>query len=358
MGFAMKSGFSGYVYSLMTDRRAGCFAAVLKGGLFLLSLIYRFLLIARAGMYACNILPVYRSSQKVISVGNVVMGGVGKTPLVAFLARGIVVRGARPVVITRGYMPRRGAESDEVRMLQEMFPGLEVYAGADRVSSIKKAERMGGQAVCILDDGFQHWRVARDLNIVVVDAAFPFGNHCLLPRGVLREPLASLSRADIIVISRVDAQGAQAQQVRNTCLKWNPAALIVEAVQRPSGITNLVSGEKRADFSLIQTDVGMLCAIGSPEHFRSSLERLGAVVKKDIAFRDHHLYTKEEIGAIVKECRSLALRTIVTTHKDAVKLRPLFCGDEGIDIFVLDVEIKIVHGENEFFSRIDRLLHS
>lgn len=354
----MKSGFSGYVYSLMTDRRAGWCAAVLKGGLFLLSLIYRFLLITRAGMYACKILPVYRSSQKVISVGNVVMGGVGKTPLVAFLARGMVVRGVRPVVITRGYMPRRGVESDEARMLQELLPGLEVYAGADRAASIKKAEQTVGQAVYILDDGFQHWRVARDLDIVVVDAALPFGNHCLLPRGILREPLACLSRADIIVISRVDAQGAQAQQVRNTCLKLNSAALIVEAVQRPSGITNLVSGEKRGAFLPIQTDVVMLCGIGSPENFRSSLERLGAVVKKDIVFRDHHLYTKEEIAALVKECRSSALHTIVTTHKDAVKLRPFFRGDEGIDIFVLDVEMKIVHGENEFFSRIDRLLHS
>ena len=354
----MKKDFYQYIFGVMTDREQGVLASLLKGCLLLLSGLYGFGLLVRSGIYALKLAPVYRSRCKVISVGNMTMGGVGKTPMVIFLAKELQKRMIRPVVVTRGYMTHKGLESDEVSMLREIVPDLAVYVGADRVASMRRTEGDAAGDAFLLDDGFQHWRIARDLDIVVLDAMCALGNGQILPRGILREPISSIVRAHVIVLARADMGRDNMESLRQICYRFNPKALVVEAVQQPVSLTILKSGEKQKDFHLIKDDVGMICAIGSPGNFRLSLENLGAKVKSSFVFRDHHPYTADEIKDVVTACRSLGIRKLVTTHKDAVKLRDFKDLWDGMDVFILDVEIKIIYGEAEFLSRIDRLFHS
>ncbi len=243
-------------------------------------------------------------------------------------------------------------------MLLEILPGIPVYVGADKVSSIKRAETDGAGDIFLLDDAFQHRRIARDLDIVVLDSMCAFGNGQLLPRGILRESVSSIIRADVIVLARADIGRDYIADLRQVCGRFNPKAVIVEAGYSPVGLTNLRSGEKQEDFLVIKEDVGMICAIGSPDNFRLSLENLGARIKRSFVFRDHHSYTADELKSVAKECLSLGIRKMVTTHKDAVKMRDLVDSWDGVDVFVLDVEMGITHGKNEFLSRIDRLFHS
>ncbi|MBF0122316.1 MAG: tetraacyldisaccharide 4'-kinase [Candidatus Omnitrophica bacterium] len=333
-------------------------ASFFKICLFLISGLYRLGLLVRSWTYALKFSAVYCSQRKVISVGNMTMGGVGKTPMVVYLVKALQKRKICPVVVTRGYMMDKAAEGDEVKMLREIVPGMAVYAGANRVVSIQQAEKDGAGEVFILDDGFQHWRVARDFDIVVLDAMCAFGNGQVLPRGILREPISSISRADVIVLARADVGRDNVASLREVCGRFNAKALVVEAVHEPLSVTNLMSGKSWNDFSVIKEDIGMVCAIGSPDNFRLSLEVLGAKVNVSFVYRDHYSYTVDDIKSVIKECRALGIRKLVTTHKDAVKLREFANLWDGVEVFVLDVEIRIIYGEAEFLSRIDRLFHS
>lgn len=199
-----KSVIATYYERLVSGAEKGIAAAFLRTFLGLLSLLYLAAFYLRRALYALHIVKVHSLPCKVISVGNITLGGTGKTPFVEYIVRLISQKGAKTAIITRGYKQTHNAASDEVLLLKELLPEIPVYVGANRYLAGERAIRETGAQCLILDDGFAHWRLARDLNIILIDSLNPFGHARIFPRGMLREPLSGLARASIFILTKTD----------------------------------------------------------------------------------------------------------------------------------------------------------
>ena len=348
------------VKQIMTGKDQGGAGVVLKPLLSCLSFIYFAAVFLVHALYRAGIMPSYRPKYPVISVGNITAGGVGKTPLVIFLAQILEARGRHPVILTRGYMllSDEGAQaSDEALMISEKL-SVPVMINPDRVRAAMNAEACSMGNVFLLDDGFQHWPLKRDLDIVAIDATNAFGNGHLLPRGVLREPLSALRRADLFVLTRVDLGQVHIAGIRQKLSGINPVAGIVETVHAPVAAYDLWADVRSSELSCLEDRVAGICAIGAPDAFEVMLRREGAQVEKMFTFDDHHVYTAQDIERVMLFCRGNNILKVVTTHKDAVKLKAFQKAFQGVSLLVLEIEIKVVHGETELFSRIDRCVNS
>ncbi len=332
-----------------------------KGFLWGLSKIYGFLVALRGLFYGMGLWKSHRLSVPVISVGNLTMGGVGKTPLIEFIARALKQRNIRPVILMRGYMDQsygsRAQNSDEAMMLRSILADIPVLIGADRLKNAEVFCRKNKADVFLLDDGFQHRRIWRDLDIVAIDATNPWGNGQLLPRGILREPKGALARAQIFVLTKVDLAPEGVSAIRSDLKKENPNALIVESVHEPVSFSDLRSGEDVPLAWAQGRKMASVCAIGSPESFARILLKLGAEIGHNFMFIDHHSYVPGDVDRIVQLCQKEGLTAIVTTEKDAVKLK-IFLDKIPADcrLLSLKVKISIVEGKDQFFERIHRLL--
>ena len=317
-----------------------------------LSGLYGAIMRARLALYGRGVLATHRVSAPVISVGNLTTGGTGKTPLVETLARIVAREGRRACILTRGYGRARGGGrvvvsdgerllasaregGDEARLLAERLLGAAaVVSDADRVSAAHwSIEKLQSEAF-ILDDGFQHLRLARDLDIVTIDATAPWGGGHLLPRGRLRERPAELRRADCIVITRAEmARDLASLHAQIEQLTGGRAAVIesrlrtlrahpLERAEAKAGFkyTDLPEGE--SDGALPQP-VAAFCAIGNPQAFFTHLRNDRHTLNYARAFPDHHDYTQDEIDALTREARKRGAGALLTTAKDAVKLRAL-----------------------------------
>ncbi len=343
---------------VISDKDSGMAGQFIKPFLWFLAWGYGGILAFRRGLYDMGMMPVYETDRPVISVGNITAGGVGKTPLVIFIADFLRTRRIRSVVLTRGYMGwGQNAESDEARMMAERLKGVKVVVNPDRVQAAFEAEQKSLADIFLLDDGFQHWRLKRALDLVAIDATDPFGNGQLLPRGILREPLSALERADLFILTKTDIGRKNIPDIRRTLNKINPRCAIVETVHAPVGVTDVLTGERFTELSLLKDDVVAVCGIGSPDSFVGTLRSEGAQVEQLFAFADHHIYDLKDVVEIVRSCEERKISKVITTHKDAVKIREFSSGFQGIRFLVLDIDIKVINGENELFSRIDRLLH-
>ena len=268
-----------------------------------------------------------------------------------------------PVILIRGYKAQRcertaGTKiSDEAEMLKKSLTAVPVLVGADRVANARAAlEGKTMVDVFLLDDGFQHFPIQRDLDIVAIDAVNPFGNRWLIPAGILREPLQALARAKIFVITKSDIGQKNIPAIRQEILKNNPQAWIAEAVHQPEFLESLTGKETIALSQLRGKKVCSLCSIGSPQSFAATLESLGAELQKSFAFMDHHWYARAELEEIFAYCQSQQINWIVTTAKDAVKLTRLREIPAPVQILVLNIHLKIVKGQDEFFNRILAIL--
>jgi tetraacyldisaccharide 4'-kinase len=342
---------SRFLKDIAMGRSRGLPGELAKPVLMILSFIYGGAVVLCAWLYRRGILFSYRAGRPVISVGNITAGGAGKTPLVIFLARVLQRRGLHPVILTRGYMPD-GSASDEARMVAEVLTDVEIAVDPDRIAAVRRTQHKAD--VFILDDGFQHWRLRRDLNIVVIDATRPFGNGHLLPRGTLREPLFALKRARIVVLTRTDLGAGNVEDIRCRLKRYCPKALVVETVHAPVAVRDLVTGV-HASLEGIKGQVAVVSAIGAPQAFEDMLVREGVRVGRRSVFDDHHVYSIDDIRQIVAACREQGISKVLTTHKDAVKIGEFRESFQGVDFLVVEIEIKVVHGQIEFFSRLDRL---
>ena len=236
-------------------------------------------------------------------------------------------------------------------MLNEQMPLIPVLAGGDRVTNIRKAKGILPVDVYIADDAFQHWPLGRDLNIVAIDAGNPFGNGHLLPAGILREPLSALKRAHVFVLTKTE--GSSGIQVLSSKLKEiNPKALIVESRYKSAGVVDVFdSGPTQENFLNDRRVVGF-CAIGDPLSFESSLKNSGAKVSKLFSYMDHHVYKKDDIQRMVEFCRAQDVEVLVTTHKDAVKLRIFKDLFAGIRLVYIPIQLEITKGSDEFFQKV------
>ncbi|HJZ81673.1 MAG TPA: tetraacyldisaccharide 4'-kinase, partial [Pyrinomonadaceae bacterium] len=304
-----------------------------------LGLIYGVAVRFRNELYRRGLIASETIGVPVISVGNLTSGGTGKTTLVAWLARELAAQGRRVCILTRGYgrqNPRSrvvasdgqtvladvSQTGDEPWLLADKLRGkAAVICDADRVSAAKWAMTNLGSNVFVLDDAFQHQRIARQLNILTIDARNPWGNGRLLPAGILREPKRELARADCLVITRTDSDYTAALQQQ--LAQIHPKAPAFLSKMRMTALREL-GGETTADSQEVEgSRFGAFCAIGNPASFHSLVRDAGYEVVLSRTFRDHHNYIQPDIDAIVRAARAKRVQALLTTAKDAVKLRSL-----------------------------------
>lgn len=263
---------------------------------------------------------VRRADIPVISVGNLTVGGTGKTPMVVDVVSRLRAMGRRPAVLTRGYKGTADRPADEVLELREALPGIPVIVDPNRVAAANEATRSHGADCAVLDDGFQHRRLARDLDIVLIDALDPWGGDRVLPAGRLREPWSGLRRADALVITRANqADTAQVDAIEARLRRVVPDKTIWQAGVEVASIVDL-DGWPQPAATLNGRRVFVVCGLGNPATFRRLVEALGAGVVGQRVFHDHHHYSVPDVACIDADAQRVGADYVVTTRKDWVKL--------------------------------------
>jgi tetraacyldisaccharide 4'-kinase len=257
----------------------------------------------------------------VVSVGNLTLGGTGKTPCVEYVARFFRDHGRRVAILSRGYGATQGC-NDEALVLDDNLPDVPHLQGTDRAALAVVAVEELDSEVLVLDDGFQHRRLERDLDLVLVDATCPWGYGYLFPRGLLREPPGNLRRAHLILLTRCDqAIPAELAALRNEVQRWAPHVPIVETTHRPAAWVNATQTTAPLE-ALHDRPTAAFCGLGNPEAFRRTLTGLGLKVIAWRSFPDHHPYQREDIETLQEWARGLPQNAVVaTTQKDLVKIR-------------------------------------
>ncbi len=355
----MREQIRRYFYSLMTDVPAarGPLAAAVKFVLAAFSFIYLCGLSVTKFLYRMRIVKSYRPKCVVISVGNITLGGTGKTPLVLAIARRLCGLGKKVVILSRGYKAQKDVSaSDEVEFFRKNLPEVRVLVGRDRIKTAKEAVESLKAEVILLDDGFQHWRLKRDIDIVTVNNSDPFGNGWLIPCGILREPLSSLSRADMFLITKVVSEGdsvAKTQALKSRLKNLNRRALIFSSSHIPVKLVDAVSGEEAGLSALEGKKVALVCGIADPISFERATLSLGADIALRFFFMDHHKYSEKDIKAVIKECGARKINTVITTEKDMPRLHGLSSRvkEAGMKLLALGIEVKIEE-EERFFGRL------
>jgi tetraacyldisaccharide 4'-kinase len=282
----------------------------------------------RGALYDRQILPTHAAPRPVVSVGNITTGGTGKTPIVQWLASALAQRGRHPAILLRGYKST-AAGSDEGELLRQRLapsPGthslsIPVITQPDRVAAAQALARTTPQIdLFILDDGFQHRRLRRDFDLVLIDATQPFGFGHLLPRGLLRERPSALARADAILLTRCDQVVIRHLETMTDDLRqFAPGVPIFASEFVPDGWI----GDGASPPAALSGPCLAVCGIGNPAAFERSARDAGADVVKLLKLDDHHQYTTDDLGSIAAECRRINAGAVVTTEKDWVKLMPL-----------------------------------
>jgi len=354
--------FKEYLYSLATDKRRGIIPSIIKIFLFALSLIYG--LIIRL-LSVINSARGLRFAPKIISIGNITLGGTGKTTFVEYLAKLLKNRGRGIVVISRGYKRRKrigSADSiscerlgDEPYMLSLNLEKVPVLSGRDRVTLIKEAVSRHAADTVILDDAFQQWRIKKDIEIVAIDAVNSLGNKQMIPRGLLREPLSALARADVFALTKTNLAG-DIKGLEEDLVKFNPRALIVRCEHVPCGLYRIdLPGELKGLDILRGKKIAALSGIGDPSSFEKLLKGAGADIVLNLRYPDHHEYRQNDLRIIREKIKAHDLDTVITTQKDAVRLATLDQEKIGAQVLVLRIELKITKNEENFHSRLFKL---
>ncbi len=288
----------------------------------------------------------------VISIGNVTAGGTGKTPMTLWVCQRLIERGRKPAVLSRGYRSLDGV-ADEPLLMSRRLPSIVAVGNPDRVAAGRLAVQEYQATAAVLDDGFQHRRMGRDLDIVLIDATRPFGFGHVLPRGLLRGGLRSLGRAEAVVITRADQVPAEElTRLEARLAQLAPLAPVVKAVHRPGGFWNL-SGEP-TEVSPGER-LGAFAGIARPDTFERTLASLGHAPAGEQWFPDHHAYSKADVAALAEWAKRERLDALVTTEKDAVKLEA--DAFEGMPVHVLRVDMALLDdGDKILTDLIDQML--
>lgn len=322
-------------------------------GLAPLGLLFGAAVRARNALYGRGILRSHEVGAPVISVGNITTGGTGKTPLVEWVARAASAGGRRVCILTRGYgradersrvlvsdgervLADAREGGDEPRLLAEALTGVAaVLSDPDRVAAARWALENLRSDLFILDDGFQHRRIARDLDLVTVDASNPWGGGRLLPAGRLREPPSELARADCVILTRSEL-APEIESLRREVSRFNNGRPVLTSRSRTKRLRPLDSKGAESGVANAPSSLAAFCAIGNPTAFFEHLRRDGHTLVHERAFRDHHEYSQADLDAVSLEAKRLGASALVTTAKDAVKLRSLHF---TVPCFVLEIEL-------------------
>lgn len=319
-----------------------------------LAWIYGFGMCIHRGLYLSGICRQYQSPKPVVSIGNIVVGGVGKTPMTVWVVQFYLTRGLKPAVILRGYKSHHGM-SDEAKLLQELLPNVLILTGANRQRSIEQALTKEKIDVFICDDAFQHWPLKRDLDIVLLDSTYPLGNRMLLPAGILREPVSALKRAGVVVISKSDDE-KPAKYLIEQLSDVGYQATIVRARHCMNGLRDVFSGQP-VDFQP-QENIMAVCSIADPDSFKRTLVMMGVCVKEQIVFPDHEPYTKEMIERICDQTQKAGISSIITTHKDAVKMVAFKDKFESVRLLCVDIKMDVIQGKEDLEKKLLAVIHA
>ncbi|MEI6674213.1 MAG: tetraacyldisaccharide 4'-kinase [Verrucomicrobiota bacterium] len=366
-------------------RAKGFRAAMMRLFMRTLSGLYRLVVQTRLSLFRNRWIPQHHLGTLVVAVGNITVGGTGKTPVVELLARSLRDRGRRVAILSRGYKSRKletpqhwpgpsgqplPAETlpkivstgsklllsskfagDEPYMLARNLTGVAVIVDKDRVKGGRFAVSQLGADTLLLDDGMQYLRLAHALDIVLVDAREPFGTEALLPRGTLREPPRNLRRASYILITKCD--GGSNETLVSRLRRYNRTAEIIECAHGPIHLENLFTGERQPLAFLRDKWVAAISGIAVPENFERSLEKLGARVEIRRRFPDHHRFPRKEIDEFMQRCVERDMELILTTEKDAVRFpRPT---ELDVPVYFLRIEVEILKGHAAWEGLLDRL---
>ena len=332
---------------------------------------YKLVTALRGTAYRRGLLKTRRLSRPVVSVGNLTAGGTGKTPLVAYVAELLVKRGLKPSILTRGYR-RQSTEKliavepaaerapdarqigDEPALLARKLPQVPIIVSADRYRAGRMAESRFNADVHILDDGFQHWALAREVDIVVLDVTQNLSRARLLPVGRLREPLEALQRAGMIILSRTEL--ADPAPVESLVRKIAPQAKVFHAATRLCELVDVNSGRIYPAGAYQGEPVYAFCGIGNPQAFFDDLKAWGFSVAGQRTFRDHHRYGAMDQRHLTLAVRELpGLRACFTTEKDAQNLRDVFRGTSEIPVLSCTIRAEVREAE-AFESELDEQL--
>src|SRR2546426_8142180 len=327
--------------------------------------LYGLAMRARASLYARGLLKRQSLPCRVISVGNLTVGGTGKTPVVIALAAALRDRGRKVGVISRGYKRRSGTSileisdgrtlrghpedsGDEPFLIAQRCPGVPVAVGADRPRVGRYLVDCFGLDTLVLDDGFQHLALRRDMDILVLDAGAPFGNGYLLPRGRLREPLSAMERASAVLVTRA-SQAQRLDELKATVHAVAPAAPIWTTDFAPSAIVQ-VGGSAAVEPSALKGErVLAVSGIGNPESFRRLLAAAGATVADHCVFPDHHAYSQDDLARIRRSAELVGADRIVTTEKDAVKLAQInVVKNRQVELWAVRIDLQWLEGFDEW----------
>ncbi|MGO9467072.1 MAG: tetraacyldisaccharide 4'-kinase [Isosphaeraceae bacterium] len=321
------NGFDRTSYlDLIRGKRPGLAASLVRSGLWIAAWAYGAVVSLRNLGFDRGWLKAHRATVPVVSVGNLTLGGTGKTPMVEWVARWFRQRGIRVAILSRGY-GQEGGLNDEGRVLEENLPDVPHLQGPDRVTLARLAVVEVETELIVLDDGFQHRRLARDVDLVLIDALEPFGLEQLFPRGLLREPIRSLTRASVVVLSRADLINADeraairsaAETAARRPLRWAEARHAPLCLVDNRGMTSPL--EKLGEMS-----VAAFCGIGNPEGFRRTVVPLCRKLLDLRIFPDHYNYSAIDVLALERWADGLGADFVLTTQKDLVKLRASVLG--------------------------------
>ena len=378
-----KASFEHFAVDVVYDRAEGraafWFGALLKG----FSYIFKGLVKLRLWLYRNRILQDAHLGCMVIVVGNLTMGGTGKTPVVERLARALQARGRKVAILSRGYKSKKeplfhkawrwlvhqeptppkvvsdGTKvllnsldaGDEPFMLARNLPGVAVVVDKDRVKAGQYAVRKFGVDTLILDDGFQYFRLKDHMQLLLVDKTNPFGNGSLIPRGILREPVSHLKRASYVFLTKSD--GVPNPELEEKIRALRPGTEIIECTHAPRYLREVFGTEQKPLAFLSGKKVACLSAIASPESFEAFVRKHGASIVSRSRYLDHHRFSQEELDEVFDDALSAGAEILVTTEKDAVRIEP------GVKVplpmYYLRVEIEIISGAADFEEAVTRI---
>lgn len=364
--------------------RADGFVAVLYGGvLFCLSFVFEFIARLRFYLYDSRILRDAPLGCLVVVVGNLTVGGTGKTPIVEKFARSLAERGRRVAILSRGYKSKSDSffgklsrwfthgespkprvvsdgktifldssvAGDEPYMLARNLPGVIVIVDKNRVRAGHYAITEFGADTLILDDGFQYLPLKGQLQLLLVDKTNPFGNRRLLPRGILREPVSHLKRASYIFLTK--SNGEKDYELEQTIRTYNKTAEIIECTHKLRCLVNFKTLEKVPLERLKSKKVACFSAIAAPESFERFLRELGAKLVLRKRFLDHHRFSESELDSVFETAAAKGAEMVVTTEKDSVRIEATY--NPKIDFFYTKLEIDIISGADDFENAVERI---
>jgi len=375
--------FETFVVDVIYDRRDDMLAQTFGTFLKSLSLLFTGIVMLRQKLYKWKLLKNEPLGCLVVVVGNLTVGGTGKTPVVEIFARNLLERGRKVAILSRGYKSKKEPgwrrfwrwithqeeppprivsdgenvllgpkeAGDEPFMLAKNLPGVCVLTDSNRVKAGFHAVKYMGCDTLVLDDGFQYFPLKGRLNLLLIDKGNPFGNQSLLPRGILREPIAHMKRASYIFLTKSD--GEPDPELVDTIRHHHPKVEIIECTHQPRYLQNIKTGEQLPVSALQGTRISAFSGIATPENFEASLYNFGAEIEVRHRFLDHHWFTGKELTAICDEARRHRVEMVVTTEKDAVRLDDDF--NPPIPFYYLRLEIDILSGAKDFEEAVARI---